>query len=76
MRLATQADVYVGLSTRRHEGESGRACVVRLDLESLTPRERWAMDCDEVFSLVWADDSLLSGVIRGVAALPGGPQPR
>lgn len=69
--LGNEGDAYVGLSSRRHEGEAGQAQIVRIDLDSFTPRDRWPVACDEVFSLVWAEEALLSGVIRGFGALPG-----
>ncbi len=71
LALGPADDAYVGVSSRRHEGESGRAQVVRIDLRTLAICERWPLPTDEVFSLVWATDALLGGVIRGFGALPG-----
>jgi Domain of unknown function (DUF4915) len=71
LTLGEDGSAYVGVSTRRHEGEAGRAQVVRLDLASFTELQRWSLGCDEVFALAWAEDPLLRGLIRGFGALPG-----
>ncbi|MBO9534562.1 MAG: DUF4915 domain-containing protein [Solirubrobacteraceae bacterium] len=63
--------VYVGVSTRRHEGEGGRAAVVEVDLDTFEERSRWELPSDEVFSLVWIDEALLAGVEAGFGNLPG-----
>lgn len=66
-----RAHAYVGVSSRRHEGEAGRAEVIRLELATLAAEARWPLESDEVFSLVWVDDALRSGLRRGFGAMPG-----
>lgn len=63
--------LYVGVSTRRHEGERGSAAVLHLDLASFAIDARWSLPCEEVFSIVAVEAPLLGGLRRGFGVLPG-----
>ncbi len=74
LALDGEGRAYVGVSSRRHEGESSRARVVEIDLATFTETASWRIPADEVFALAFVDEQLMNGLRLGLGGLPGMPR--